>query len=180
MESIALALGTTVSTLSTVTTVIGTAVSAMGSMAQGQQQAAMYEAQAKAQAQAQEYNATVARNNAQIASDQANAKEEAQRRNFARLQGQAVAGIAQSGTGFEGSNYDLLKQNETNNELDALTIRYQGQNQSSGLLAQAQLDEYNANVTRQMGPMNAERARSGGYWNAGAALFSGLSKTKYS
>lgn len=178
-ELIAGALGTTTSGLSTALSVIGTVTSAVGSIAQGQQQAAAAQAQAQANAQAQEYNATVARNNARIASDQANAKEEAQRRHFAQLQGQAVAGIAQSGTGFDGSNYDLLKQNAVNNELDALTIRYQGQNQSNGLIAQAQLDESNAGVARQMGALNASNAITGSYFNAGASLMNGLTKYKY-
>ena len=158
---------------------IGTVVSAVGALAQGSQQAAAAKAQAQAQAQTAEYNATVARNNARIASDQANAKEEAQRRHFAQLQGQAVAGVAQSGTGFEGSSYDLLEQNAVNSELDALTIRYQGQNQANGLIAQAQLDENNAKTARAMGAVNASNAMTGGFFNAGAALFNGASKYKY-
>lgn len=182
METILVAAGASTglaSGISTAMSVIGTAVSAMGAISQGNQQAEAMRAQATANAQAQEYNATVARNNATMVSDQANSKEEAQRRHFAQLQGQAVAGVAQSGTGFEGSNYDLLKQNAVNNELDSLTIRYQGQNQANGLIAQAQLDENNATVARQMGEMNASNAVSGGYWNAGASLMNGLTKYKY-
>ena len=181
-ETLLLAAGVgagTASTVSTAISALGTITSAVGAIAGGQQQAAAAQAQATANAQAQEYNATVARNNARIASDQANAKEEAQRRHFQQLQGQAVAGIAQSGTGFDGSNYDLLKQNETNNELDALTIRYQGQNQANVLIAQAQLDESNANVSRQMGSLNASNAITGSYFNAGASLLNGATKYKY-
>lgn len=143
----------------------------MGAMQQADAQAASY----RAQAQAQEYNATVERNNAQVARDQANAKEEAQRRHFDALQGQAIAGVAQSGTGFDGSNMDLLKQNAINNELDALTIRYEGQNQANGLMAQSQLDTYNAGVSR----MNASNAETAGYFNAGSALLSGATKYSY-
>jgi len=182
MESILLAAGASAGVASGVSTAmaaIGTMVSAVGAISQGNQQAEAMRAQATANAQAQEYNATVARNNAFLSSSQANAKEEAQRRHFAQLQGQAVAGVAQSGTGFEGSNYDLLKQNAVNNELDSLTIRYQGQNQANGLIAQAQLDESNAKVARQMGEMNASNSETGGYWNAGAALMNGLTKYKY-
>ena len=150
---------------------VSAAVTAVGAIQQGEAQAQSQ----RAQAQANEYNATVARNNAQVASDQANVKEEAQRRHFALLQGQAVAGVAQSGTGFDGSNADVLKQNAINNELDALTIRYEGQNQSKGLLAQAQLDTYNAGVNR----MNASAAETGGYLNAGANILSGAAKYSY-
>jgi hypothetical protein len=146
-------------------------VSAVGAMKQADAQAASYQAQA----QANEYNATVARNNAQVASEQANAKEEAQRRHFAALQGQAITGVAQSGTGFDGSNADILKQNAINSELDALTIRYEGQNQSKGLLAQSQLETYNAGVNR----MNASNAQQAGMFNAGANLLSGAAKYSY-
>lgn len=150
---------------------VSAAVTAVGAIQQGEAQAQSQ----RAQAQANEYNATVARNNATIASDQANAKEEAQRRHFAALQGQAVAGVAQSGTGFDGSNMDVLKQNAINNELDALTIRYEGQNQAKGLIAQSQLDTYNAGVNR----MNADNAQTSGYLNAGANILSGAAKYSY-
>lgn len=149
---------------------VSTAVSAMGAISQANAQSASMQAQA----QAQEYNATVARNNAQAANEQANAQEEQQRRRFAALQGQAIAGVAQSGTGFDGSNLDLLKQNAIANELDALTIRYEGQQKSKGLLAQADLDQYGASVSR----MNARSAQTAGYFNAGANILSGASKYK--
>jgi hypothetical protein len=147
------------------------AMGAVGAMQQADAQAANY----RAQAQANEYNATVNRNNAQVASDQANAQEEAQRRHFAVLQGQAAAGIAQSGTGFDGSNLDVLKQNAIANELDSLTIRYEGDNKSKGLQSQAQLDTFNAGVNK----MNASNAQTAGYLNAGSALLSGATKYSY-
>ena len=155
----------------TILTIASSAMSAMGAMQQADAQAASY----RAKAQQDEYNATVERNNAKVAADQANAKEEAQRRHFAALQGQAVAGIAQSGTGFDGSNLDLLKQNSINNELDALTIRYEGQNQVRGLEAQSQQSTYSAAVNR----MNASNAQEAGIYNAGASLLSGAAKYNY-
>jgi hypothetical protein len=148
--------------------IVSTAFSAMGAIQQANAQAA----QQRAIAQAQNYNAQVARNNAQIARDQANVAEENQRRKFNALQGEALAGIAQSGTGFFGSNLDVLKQNEVNNELDALTIRYQGETKSNALLAESQLDKYNADVANS----NASSATTGGYFNAGAGLLSGVSR----
>lgn len=169
----------------TMALVASTAMSAMGAIQQGNAQSASYDAQARANeynAQVQRQNATVARNNAQMASEQANAREEAQRRHFGALQGQAIAGVAQSGTGFDGSNTDLLAQNAVANELDALTIRYEGQNQSaafmnqaSNLESQAALDVYSAGVNR----MNSSSARQAGYLNAGANLLSGASKYAY-
>lgn len=166
-------------------TIASTAISAVGSIVQGQQQAANYNAQAQANAynaQVQRNNAIIAENNARAASDQANAKEEAQRRHFRSLQGQAIAGVAQSGTGFDGSNEDLLKQNAVANELDALTIRYEGQNQSNAFTAeannrraQADLEQFSSGVNR----MNASNAITASYFNAGANLLSGASRYKY-
>lgn len=151
--------------------IASSAISAVGAIRQANAQAASY----KAQAQAQEYNATISRQNAQVAQDQANAQEEQQRRKFSILQGQALAGAAQSGAGMDGSNRDMLVQNSLMNELDALTIRYEGQQKARGLEAQAELDKYGAKVSS----MNADSAQSAGYWNAGANLISGASNYMY-
>jgi hypothetical protein len=147
--------------------VASAAVGAAGSISQGQAQARAY----KAQAQAQEWQANLEKQNADVARQQAAAQEESQRRKFDALQGEALAGVAQSGTGFEGSNLDLLKQNQLNNELDALTIRYQGENQARGLQAQADISRMNAGILRD----NADSAITASYFNAGSNLLSGAS-----
>ena len=117
---------------------------AVGSIVKGNAQAAGY----NAQAQANYYNAQVMQQNARVATEQANAREELQRRRFGELQGQAIAAAAQSGAGMEGSNADVLKQNAINAELDALTIRYEGEMQARGLLAQSELEQFRAASTR--------------------------------
>ena len=71
--------------------IASTAMSVIGAMEQADAQAA----NARAQAQALDYQATVDRNNAKAASEAANAREEQQRRQAGQLHGQAVAGIAQ-------------------------------------------------------------------------------------
>lgn len=124
------------------------------------------------QAYAQEYNAQLADANAHATLEQANAREEQQRRQFRSLQGEAIAGMAQSGTTLDGSNADVLKQNAINNELDALTIRYEGQMQSRGLMAQAQLDRYGAEASKS----NAKAAMKAGRIGAVADIFEGVSK----
>lgn len=151
--------------------IASSALSAIGAIKQGQAQAANYNAQANAN----DYNAVVAQNNAKIAADQANVQEEQQRRHFRELQGQAYAGIAQSGSGFDGSNADILKQNAVNNELDALTIRYEGQNKVASLESQAQIEKYNAATNR----MNAKEAKKAGYINAGASLLNAGASYSY-
>lgn len=155
----------------TIALVASTALSAVGAVKQGQAQSASYQAQANAN----EYNSIVNKNNADVANQEANQKEELQRRRFNEIQGQAYAGVAQSGTGFDGSNAKVLEQNQINAELDALNVRYQGKNQANGLLAQSEIDQYNAKTNR----MNAKNAMNAGYINAGANLLSGATKAYY-
>lgn len=146
---------------------VSSGLGALGAIRQGEAQAQMF----RAQQQAAEYNAAVQRNNARASTEQANAAEEQHWRRFRALQGEAIAGIGQSGTGFDGSNLDLLKQNEANAMLDALNIRYQGQNQYAGLMAQSELERMQG---AQAG-RNASSARMAGFVNAGSSLLSGVS-----
>lgn len=141
---------------------------AVGSIVKGNAQAAGY----NAQAQANYYNAQVMQQNARVATEQANAREELQRRRFGELQGQAIAAAAQSGAGMEGSNADVLKQNAINAELDALTIRYEGEMQARGLLAQSELEQFQGRINK----MNAGVARKAGYLDAAAALSNSATK----
>ncbi len=150
---------------------ISSAVSAVGAIQQADAQAE----QQRAAAQAAEYNATVARNNAVLANQQASEQQQAQLRKFGQVQGAAKAGIAQSGIGFAGTADDLLSQNNLNNQLDLMTIAFQGENQSRGLLAQADQQKYQAQQAR----MNADNIQTGGYLSAGANLLSGYGKYQY-
>lgn len=166
--------------------IVGTVMSAVGALqsAAAQQQAAENQAAAaRYNAQVQENQATVARYNAESAGQQAAAKEEMQRRRFAALQAQSRAGLAQSGVDIDsGSAKDLLTQNEINNELDALTIRYEGSqardsytNTANNFMSQAALSRMNA----AMYDNNASNAMIGGYFNAGSNLLSGMTKYAY-
>lgn len=142
-----------------------TALSTYGVIQQGEAQAA----QAESAAQANEYNATVQRNNAQVAQAAAARREEEQRSQFGQLQGAARVAVAQSGAGMGGSNLEVLKRNALQNELDALTIRYEGQSQARGLIAQSQLEQQQAAANRSAG----SAARTGAYISAGANLLQG-------
>lgn len=162
------------------------AVAAAGSVYQGvtaSQNASAQAAAANYQAQVNERQAEVAKYNAQSVAQQAAAKEEAQRRHFAMLQGQTYAGLAQSGTDLgSGSNLDVIKQNELNSELDALNIRYEGgqkaasyTNTATNLLEQADLNRMSAAQAQN----NASSAMIGGFFNAGSNLLSGYTKYAY-
>lgn len=151
-----------------IVTMAAAAVQAVGAIQQGRAQAASY----KSAAQAADYNATMARLNAGVAGEQANAAEEQQQRQFRALQAKGVVAAAESGAGLDGSNLDVLKQNAVANELDALTIRYEGQMKARGLLAQSELDKLQAQASRRAG----KDAMTGGYLSAGANLLTGASK----
>jgi hypothetical protein len=138
---------------------------AVGAIRQGNAQAAAYESQA----QANDYNAQVAQQNAATASAQGNANEEAQRRQARIALGQQRASIAEAGIGTGGSASDLYEQSVSNSELDALNIRYQSQLQSTGYLNQAGLETWQAGQNRR----NSSAARVSGYINAGAQALGG-------
>ena len=72
--------------------------------------------------------------------------------------------------GFTGTNLELLNQSATNMELDSLNTRYRGQMQARGLLASANLDEYQARGAA----MNADSAISGSYLSAAGAALGGF------
>lgn len=143
------------------------AVGAIGAVQQGKAQAASY----KSEQQAANYNATIQAQNATVARQQANAREEAQRRQARQVLGEQRAALSQAGIGLGGSAADVYGQSATNAELDALNIRYEGDLQARGLLAQSQLSTYEGKVAG----MNAASARSGSYWNAASSLLAGAS-----
>ena len=117
--------------------IASTAVTAVGSIAQGNAAAA----QAEGQANAARYNAQVNENNAQTALQAGNANEEAQRRKSAQQLGQQRAGLAENGIGLDsGTATDLTEQSAMNAELDALNIRYQGKTQAQAYRSGAALD----------------------------------------
>jgi len=88
---------------------------AVGSVVEGQSQAKAAKAEAR-----------IADANAQMTYDQTNQREEQVRRESRLALSDQAAAIAESGTGFTGSNLDVMKQSATNAELDALNTRYQG------------------------------------------------------
>lgn len=186
--------------------VASTAVSAFGAYKQGQAasaaakaqgQANMFQAQSDAEALnynagVAESNAVVAENNARAIRDQASAKEQSFLRNVSQLRGKARAAAAQSGAGFEGSNADVMRQNDILAELDALNIRYGGAMEAYGqertgmnLRSQAGLNRYMASralaggaYNMNVANMNADAASKAGLLNAGASILSGA--TNYS
>jgi hypothetical protein len=148
---------------------IGSAViGAVGAIHSANAQAAGY----KASARANDYNAKVLAQNATIARQQANAREEAQRRVARQALGEQRAALAQAGIGLGGSAADVYGRSAANAELDALNIRYEGELDARGLLAQSEQERYQGKVNL----MNAKSAKQGGYLDAASSLLAGASK----
>lgn len=146
-------------------------VSAYGKIQEGKAQ----EEAAKSQAQAAEYNATVSTQNAQIARNNASIREEVQRRKSRSILAQQFAGTAQAGIDFSGTAADVFTQSETMAELDALNIRYEGDLQSRGLLAEATGERYQAEAAL----VNGKNARTAANISAAGSLLQGASGYKY-
>lgn len=135
----------------------------LGAIVEGQsQQAAYREAGA-----AHDYNAAVARQNADQAYKLANAQEAMQRRKARAALGEQAAQLAESGFTYEGSSLAVAKQSAENAELDSLMILYRGDMQARGYQAQAASEAYAGDVARA----NARRSRVATYFNViGAPL----------
>lgn len=138
------------------------ATSAYGAISSAQAQSASY----KSQADAAKYNAAVEQQNATAAETAASANELAMRRNNNQTLGAQRARVAESGGGFSGTNINALNQSGANLELDALNTQYQGVMQARGLMAQSNLDQFQAQVASK----NAKSAKRAGYISAAASV----------
>ena len=127
---------------------ISTAVSVVGSLMQ-----------ASAKSDAAEYNAEMARRNALMATQQAEADADAQRRKAVRQIGAMRANYGASGVvGNEGSPLDILAQSASDAEMDRLNILYRGKVRASGYEASAALDDQKAENEMTAGILGAGRA----------------------
>lgn len=144
-----------------------TALKAVGALRSGYSQSA----QAKSQATAAEFNRDLANQNAATTSAQADLREEQMRREARQVQGAQRAAVAESGTGFGGSNQDILEQDAVTASLDALNARYEGQLQSTGYRNDAITQAYQAKGFRKQ----AKAAKAGAWLGAGAAVLQGAS-----
>lgn len=125
-------------TIATAASVAGTLFGAIGQYQQ-------YQAAAKAN----QYNALVAKQRAEIVAGTYNQKEEQQRRSARLEEGKRNAAIAQSGAGLGGSNADVERQSEILAELDALNIRYEGNLERTGALNESNMESYYAKVNKR-------------------------------
>lgn len=143
-----------------------TALSAYGAIMGGKAEAA----QAQAQANAYTQQAQLDEANAKVRLQQADAQEEAVRRETRRRLGQLRGEIIQSGTGLGGSNAAIYQQSARDAELDALNVRYGGLMEARGLMNQASANRYNAAAAKAQG----KAAKRAGYMRAGTSILTGM------
>lgn len=132
----------------------GTAVSAVGGIQQAQ-----------AAKGAAGYNAALLEQNAVAERQQAAAREEAKRRETSMILGKQAAAFAQSGGGLGGSAADVMRQSSINAELDALTLRYEGDLRARGMEANAAQERYAGGS-----------AATAGYLGAAGSILSGAAR----
>lgn len=136
---------------------------AVGQLIQGRQQAN----ELRNQADVEQFNIDNAKQNLAITNRQTSAREEALRRSARQALGAQRAAIAQSGTGFGGSNAAIMQQSTANSELDALNLRYAGQLEAAGIQNEITMRQYNKTALRK----SAKYAMRLRWHNAGAAIF---------
>lgn len=140
------------------------AFNAFSSIQQGEQQSYAL----KQQAAAERRNQVSLEQQARVARQQAGADEEAQRRQARQVLGSQRAAIGQSGIGFGGTAGMLMDDSAMQAELDALNIRYGGEQQATSLLNQAR----EAGVSSDILKSNAKQAKRSGFLGAGTSLLS--------
>jgi len=138
-------------TVALVALAAGTAVSAYGSVRQGQ-------ATAKAAQAAAQLNEI----QAQQADQQSQREAQAFRRRFAIEQGANIASAGAAGLSMSGSTLSLFEQNFAEGELEAANIRYNGLVQKSNAIT-------SASMNRAMG----SNARTAGYISAAGTVLQG-------
>jgi hypothetical protein len=110
---------------------------------------------AEAESTADKANAQVARDNATLTLQQSAANERALRVQGAKALGDIRAGYGANGVTMTGSALQVIKSSASNVEMDALTVRHEGELKAMGLRNEAKLDEYRADMADFTGKLGA-------------------------
>lgn len=125
----------------------GTGMSVVGNYYQGQ-----------TTGEAADYNATIDTQNAELSIQQAAEQERRQRATAAMHIGSQTAAYGANGVQSDGSPLDALGASAANAELDALTIRHQGEVKSNQYLNQAAFERFRGEAARIGGSIGAAGA----------------------
>ena len=132
-------------------------------------------ADAKAAAQAADYNAQINERNAAVTRQQTAHDIETQRRQDRRTRGKAVAAYGKSGITLEGSPLDVLEDMATEQELGIQTAKYNGELRAMGYEDTAALDRMSGGQALARGDRQASSILVGGLARgAGQAYGTGL------
>ncbi len=147
---------------------LGSAVSAVGSIAQGMAAASA----SKYNAKVQEMNAAMSERRAKDADARGKAEEQKQREAAAQLKGRQIAAMAANGldVGF-GSPLDTISDTAALAELDALTIRRNTAREAYDF----KVDAVNQRAGATLSRMNASAQTMGGYLSGAGTILGGLS-----
>ena len=143
------------------------AVSVVGAVQQGKTASNA----AKADSDAQNYNAAINRQKAEQTTQVGIAREDQLRREARFEAGTRRAAIAESGLGLSGSNADVDRQSEVLAELDALNIRYESTTQAAGYRQDATLNTWQSQNSLKRG----KDARRASYIGAATGALSAYS-----
>lgn len=147
----------------------GAAVSAVGTIQQGQ----AAKAAGAYNNRVQQQNAITSEALAKDAEDRGRIAEQRQRQQTASLMGRQQAVLAAKGIDLgSGTPLDILSQSAEYGELDALTIRHNASNEALGYRVQAN----NQRTSGQMALLEGKNAATGSYYQAGGTLLGGASK----
>lgn len=144
----------------------GTALSAVGAVAQGNQQARQF----REAAAVNRYNAEVAERDARQAQITALSRQEVFRQQARRELGRQRAAQAESGLAMAGTALGVLDRSAIDSELDALAIGHEGELEARAFRQRAGLDRFEAAANVQ----NARTARTSGWVSAGASVLGGV------
>ena len=193
-----------IATMAVAAMAVGTAVKAGGEIQQAQMESAGMRQQSQfqaqqieeskqsvlAQAQANEYNEVLAKQQADLTLQQYTENERRLRVDQTERLSQLRLMVSASGVTSEGSYGDVLEEQASSNELDALTLRHEGLLKSEAFRQSAALRRFEANQARATAgnlqrradfvrtanePM-AEAVETAGYTRAGATLLSGAAQ----
>lgn len=134
---------------STAAVLTGATILGTGLQAYGQYRAAQDEAAAE------EYNAKVARQEAEIAKQKGKLEADRQRKLSKRFLATTEVAVAKSGIALEGSALEVWKDNAEELELDALIIEYNSKVDQMRALNESSIRENRADRIRFMGTVSA-------------------------
>lgn len=149
---------------------VGTAMSAHGMYAQGQQQKAMGEYQAAVNRN----NQIIANRAAEDATQRGRIEEQQHRLKVKQVMGEQRSALAASGVQVDtGSALDVLGDTAMFGEMDALTIHSNAEREAYNFRVQGA----NQAASAQMNLLAGSNAARNGMWGAGASLLSGAGQT---